>query len=376
MPFLQMSSGHHQVANGIIESLHENNNKFECEKIDILSYSYGQFEVFVTNFYIKWIQLFPGLYSWLYMKSAYKNEMEKKRFYLYEWLFLYSMEKLIKEKNPHLIICTHALPSYLLSHLKQKGKVSAPVINVYTDYFINQIWGIESIDYHFAPNKEIKEILIERGVKSDQVLLTGIPIHPQFKIHTKIQKPDSEFSVLISGGNLGTGLMKTLVETLKPSGNIIYKVLCGKNTKLYNWIKQMNNPFIYPIPYITSKEVMNELYDTVDAIITKPGGVTISECLYKKIPILVYYELPGQEQINLHNLKKWNLVYHLDRWRELPNLEEKIVALLYCDKHQKRRNYQLDAYHQNLSKESISVFINKLLTENVKNIKHVSCQPK
>ena len=364
MPFLQISSGHHQVANGIINSLHETNDMFECEKIDILSYSYGHIEVFISKFYIKWIHLFPKLYSWLYKKSAYKNEYEKKRFYLYEWLFLYWMEKLIKDKKPQLIICTHALPSYLVSRLKQKGKISIPVINVYTDYFINQIWGEKFIDYHFVPNKEIKETLIKHGVKSDHVLVTGIPIHPRFKVQAKVRKQKGVSSVLISGGNLGTGLMKTFVETLQPTGKINYTVLCGKNTKLYNWINQMSHPFIHAVPYISSKEDMNELYDRVDAIITKPGGVTVSECLYKKIPIFIYHELPGQEEINLRNLKDWGLVYHLENWRESPDLEQKIVTALHCDKHQKRLNQQLDTYHQQLSKENISVFIEKLFANN------------
>lgn len=363
MPFLQMSSGHHQVANGLIDSLHEINDVFECEKIDILSYSYGEIEGFISKFYIKWIQLLPELYSWVYMKSAYKNEIEEKRFYLYEWLFLYWIEKLIKEKNPELIICTHALPSYLLSQLKQKGKLSIPVINVYTDYFINQLWGIDSIDYHFVPNKEIKEVLVKRGVKSSQVLLTGIPIHPEFKKQVKVLKSKEVSNVLISGGNMGTGQIKSLVETLKPTGKILYVVLCGKNMKLYNWITNMNDPFILPVPFISSKEVMNELYDKVDAIITKPGGVTISECLYKKIPIFIYHELPGQEQINFQNLIKWGLVFQLDNWRETIDFEKKILTILHCDEKQKDLSNQLDIYHQHLSKEQIPFFIEQLLNE-------------
>lgn len=362
MPFLQMSSGHQQVANGIIDSLQEN-KEFECQKIDILSYSYGHMEVLISKLYIKWIHLFPNFYNWLYMKSAYKMGDWNKRFYLYEGLFLYSMEKLIKEKNPQLIVCTHALPSYLVNNLKQKGKISVPVINVYTDYFINQIWGIEFIDNHFVPNREIKEVLVERGVMSSQIKVTGIPIHPQFKEHVEVPKSRGFFSVLVSGGNLGTGLLKTFIETLKPSGQIYYKVLCGENTKLCNQIKQLNYPFIEAVPFISSKEVMNKLYDSVDAIITKPGGVTISECLYKKVPIFVYHELPGQEQINLRNLKKWGLVYHLERWRETPNFEEEIIEVLNSDKHKKQLNQQLENYHQHLSKENISVFIEKLLAE-------------
>ena len=63
---------------------------------------------------------------------------------------------------------------------------------------------------------------------------------------------------------------------------------------------------------------MNKLYDQVDAIITKPGGVTVSEALRKRLPIFVHSTLPGQEQINLHVLKSQKLVFELDQknhWR-------------------------------------------------------------
>lgn len=360
LPFLQIPSGHHQVANGVIDSLQLKNDLFECEKVDILSYSYGKVEVFISKFYIRWIRCLPALYSQLYRKTVAKNECEKKRFYLYEWIFLNWVEKLINEKDPHLIVCTHALPSYLLNQLKEKEKISIPIVNIYTDYFINQLWGIKNIDYHFVPTKEIKQMLINRGVNSDNILVTGIPIHPRFKETLKVPQTKKRFSVLISGGNLGIGLIKSFVEKLQPSGEIEYTVLCGENNKLFNWIKQLNHPFIQALPYISSREEMDKLYDRVDAIITKPGGVTVSECLYKKIPIFIYHQLPGQEEINLFNLKKWGLVYHLEKWIETPNIEEKIVSVLHCEKHLKRLNQRLDTYHQHLSKVNISDFIKKI----------------
>ena len=105
---------------------------------------------------------------------------------------------------------------------------------------------------------------------------------------------------------------------------------------------------------------MNALYESVDAIITKPGGVTISECLYKKIPIFIYHELPGQEEVNLQNLKNWGLVYHLDDWQKTLCLEEKIVSTLQCNRQQRMLEQQLHLYHQQLTKESIAVLIKKL----------------
>ena len=45
---------------------------------------------------------------------------------------------------------------------------------------------------------------------------------------------------------------------------------------------------IKPLPYLSSRSEMNKLYEEVDAIVTKPGGVTISEALRKRLPIFVH----------------------------------------------------------------------------------------
>ncbi|USK35859.1 hypothetical protein LIT25_11480 [Bacillus sp. F19] len=61
LPFLQISSGHHHVADGMIESLSRKNGLFDCEKVDILSYRFGKIEALVSSIYLKWIHLFPRL---------------------------------------------------------------------------------------------------------------------------------------------------------------------------------------------------------------------------------------------------------------------------------------------------------------------------
>jgi processive 1,2-diacylglycerol beta-glucosyltransferase len=97
----------------------------------------------------------------------------------YEVLFLNHLKKAISETNPNVIICTHALPSYLLSRLKAVGELKIPVINVYTDYFIHHLWGVEEIDYHFVGHPYMKEFLQKKGVQESRIFVTGIPIHPK-----------------------------------------------------------------------------------------------------------------------------------------------------------------------------------------------------
>jgi len=106
--------------------------------------------------------------------------------------------------------------------------------------------------------------------------------------------------------------MMELLQAQTNDKGIDYVVLCGSNKNLYKEMKKLNCEYIFPLPYITSKQKMNELYHQAHAIITKPGGVTISEALQKEIPIFIHSALPGQEEINLQLLKDLHLVYEIN----------------------------------------------------------------
>ncbi|CAH0121953.1 MULTISPECIES: glycosyltransferase [unclassified Paenibacillus] len=348
LPLLQIKSGHHQAADALIEYTNLIDPAIECEKIDILHYSYGKMEAVVSSVYLKWIHYLPFAYSWIYRKSC-GNFQRARRYRLYELLFLRNMQKLIREKRPDYIFCTHALPSYLLGQLKSRGLLNIPVINVYTDYFINDVWGRQGIDYHLVPDSQVKQWLTERAVPEERIIVTGIPIHPEFAHSDPNQeRSNPELSVLITGGNLGTGAIKSIVKHIGKTGNIHYIVLCGKNNALYRQLQKRKHPRVAPMPYIESKEEMNNLYNRIDAIVTKPGGVTISECLYKKIPVFVYHALPGQEEINLQRLLSQQLIFHL-RGRKLKDIENRLIAMWQDEQSLQRMKQNMDQYCQQLS---------------------------
>jgi len=259
MPLLQIPSGHHHVADSIKEQLHQSSGRYYCEKLEILSHCYGKVEAFISTVYLQWIHKLPQIYSRIYKTAAVKGS--SKRYYTYEWLFLKKVHRAIEHTNPDLIICTHALPSYLLERLKKNGLWSGPVINVYTDYFINDLWGREHIDYHFVPSLDVKQKLLMRGANRSQIFVTGIPVHPIFKRTKNKSKNEDRLIILISGGNMGAGAIQQLLNRLKPSGSILYKVLCGKNDLLFQSIERLQYSHIKALPYLDSKGEMNQLYD-------------------------------------------------------------------------------------------------------------------
>jgi len=339
MPLLQIPSGHHHVARSIEDDLNQSKEHFHCEHIELLSYSFGKLEKIISSVYLQWIERFPESYSAIYKLAAVKNENQRKHFYMYEIIFLKYIQRIIMQAKPDLVICTHALPSYLLNRMKEKKRWSGIVINVYTDYFVNNLWGIHQIDYHFTPNTIVKNHLLKRGVDPQQIYVTGIPVHPMFRVEKHALNKKNNYTILISGGNMGAGSIEKLINQINPSGSVNYLVLCGKNKKLYKKVMQLNHSCIHPLPYIQSKKEMNQIYDQIDAIITKPGGVTISESLWKRIPIFVYKALPGQEEINLTNLKNQGLVFHLSNWEQIEHTITSHLANELPQFHERLNNY-------------------------------------
>ncbi|MGM7701406.1 MGDG synthase family glycosyltransferase [Pseudalkalibacillus sp. Hm43] len=358
MPLLTINSGHHHVADSVQQKI---SNEFDCQKVELLSYTFGKGETIVSQAYLKWITYSPAFYSKVYKRIALPNGNTSLPFKFYEKLFLRNMMKILSDYRPDVVICTHALPSHLLNILKRKGKVDVPVINIYTDYFINHLWGDEYINLHMVPDAPFTHELIQRKVDESQIVMTGIPTDGAIRITDRrnYERKD-HYEILISGGAQGTGKLNRFIHALKPKGRIQYNVLCGNNQKLFARIEAWKHPQIKPFSYIQCKEQLNELYERCDGIISKPGGVTMSECLKSRLPIFIYDYLPGQEEYNFTYLRSQNLVQNLREWR---GAEEYLLRFLDDKREFEVLQKQLDVYHTRLTDKSILNLINESIAQ-------------
>ncbi|MGG0656279.1 MGDG synthase family glycosyltransferase [Rummeliibacillus pycnus] len=375
-PLLQMQSGHHQVADAIMDMLKNRTEEYELKKIDMMSYSNKALEKIISSSYLKWIRYSPETYDFVYKKRFYGSKQTKSSNKFYQGFFIKKMEQLLADEKPDVIVCTHGFPSFLLSHLKMNGKCNVPVINVYTDFFINDVWAKEGIDLHLVPSKEVKENLIKmHKIPREKIIVTGIPVHEEITKTTNREIHSEKPQILIAGGNSGLGGILKLSTELKKSSQFNFIVLCGNNQKLYDEIISWDLEHIKPLPYISSREEMNELYDEVDAIITKPGGVTISEVLRKKLPIFVHSYLPGQEEINLNYLKKDQLVFELV---QNSSLENQLCAILRDSKKMEQWQQAINLFQQGIemeTSEQIVDVINWILDKETNRIPIYSVEP-
>ncbi|WP_409292857.1 MGDG synthase family glycosyltransferase [Peribacillus sp. SCS-37] len=353
LPLLRMPSGHHQVADALMDMLKQRTQGLVLKKIDLLSYTNQSLEKVITGSYLKWIRFAPETYNYAYKSFFYDPAASDHTFKWYEHIFLKKMQHLLSEEKPDLIVCTHGFPSHLLSQLKRKGKCDVPVINVYTDFFVNNVWGVEGIDLHLLPSLEVKQALARnKKIPKSKMIVTGIPIHEEISKNLESPSPIRP-KILVSGGNSGLGGIQKLSEGLKNSSHFDFLILCGKNQKLYDQILSWDASHIKPLPYISSRSEMNSLYDEVDAIFTKPGGVTISEAIHKRLPIFVHSVLPGQEEINLQYLKNNGLIFELDHKK---SIDQQIIGVL---------NNQQRIHHWN---RSLNSYLNEIEVQNPKRL--------
>ncbi|API93460.1 putative glycosyltransferase YkoN [Virgibacillus pantothenticus] len=361
LPFLQIPSGHHHVADALIAEYKSIHPSHHYEKVDIFGHGYKNLEKLVSSTYLTWIKYFPKGYDRLYSYLVYRQAAEKRtRQWHYESLFRPVLQKVLKQSEPKILFFTHALPSNMASILKQKGKLHAITVNVYTDFFVNSLWGIAGIDYHLVPTSSMKQFLLQSGVQDNKIFVTGIPIHPDFYCTYSQQSKQASRQLLVSGGSLGTGGMERLLAEVHLSSDTHVYVLCGHNEQLYQKLVSKNDRHITPLRYLTSKQRINQLYEQADAVITKPGGVTVSECLIKRKPLFIYDALPGQERINLHELTRLGLVQQIDKNKAIG----KQIADYFSDHHKQQQFYkQLNRYFQNMETDSVATIIEQITAE-------------
>jgi processive 1,2-diacylglycerol beta-glucosyltransferase len=373
LPLMRMQSGHHQVAEALMDMLKKHTDEMNVKKVDLLSYTNQSLEKMISGSYLKWIHYAPETYNLAYKNFFYVPSAKEPSFRWYQPIFLRKMEELLKEEQPDLVVCTHGFPSYLLSKLKKMGKCNVPIINVYTDFFINSFWGKEGIDFHFLPNQEAKENLNRTyHIPNQTMFVTGIPVHEQITTSERVPNRKRRPKILISGGNSGLGGILKLSDELKQSSHFDFVILCGNNQKLYQEIVSWNLDHVKPLPYLSSRAEMNLVYEEVDAIVSKPGGVTISEALRKKLPIFVHSMLPGQEKINLQYLTERGLVFELEQDK---SFEAQLIHILMDDHKMAQWELSIDSYQKGIElakPEDMVELIQGLLEQKANSLQPVS----
>jgi processive 1,2-diacylglycerol beta-glucosyltransferase len=329
-------AGHIRAAQAVEKAFIQLNAARELRNIDVLDYTNKLYRNLYSRTYIEMVDKAPEVLGWLYDHLDKPWRFQKRRLAL-DKLNAGPFIKLLKEYQPDLAVCTHFLPSEIISWLRQKQHLVIPQAIVVTDFDVHAMWLCRYYDHYFVALDETKQHMQALGIEPEKITVSGIPIDPVFSQHkdkTEMRKQlglDIERpAILISAGGFGVGPTEMLVESLTKMRNKAQVIaICGKNAELKNRLDQFANSLasdspvkIIPIGYTTK---MDEFMSASDLLLGKPGGLTTCEALAKNLPIVIVRPIRGQEERNSDHLLEEGVAI---RCNNLPVLAYKIDSLL------------------------------------------------
>ncbi|MBQ8636475.1 MAG: glycosyltransferase [Clostridia bacterium] len=299
--------GHHSTGQAIIECLAERG--IESEMLDTFDYINSMLCETIDNGYLFSTKNFPEVYGKAY-DLLDKRVEPYKRFSpisVISKLVSHKLRDYIVEYSPDVIVCTHSFACMVVTYLKEKGIVVCPTIGIVTDFTVHPFWESTEMDYYVTADLLLNNQMRKKGIPIEKVLPFGIPIKKKFL--TKIPKKDARAmleiencrTILVMMGSMGFGNLEKQLEAIDAL-DIDMQVLCvcGKNEKVKKDIEQHKwNKKIITYGFVDNVEV---LMDAADCIITKPGGLTTSELLAKRLPAIIMNPIPGQEDRNMQFL--------------------------------------------------------------------------
>ena len=302
--------GHRSAAKAIAEALHETHGK-DC-KVEIVNpLDDPRAPAFFKenqNDYDKLVREMPDLYKLGYQvsESRLASNLIKSTFTL---ALLNVLREIIRREQPDVIVCTYLFYQGILSAAFAIEKRHIPLLTVVTDLeTVQSLWFHPAADLCLVPTQTVHDLAIEAGLPPEKVKITGIPVRPDRVKGTRDQatlrqslgwRPDL-FTVLAIGSKRIEHLYDSL-RVLNHSGlPLQLVVVAGGDDELYQRFQQTEwHVETHCYNYVSE---MGAYMRAADCILSKAGGLTVSQGLACGLPLILADLIPGQETGNANHV--------------------------------------------------------------------------
>jgi processive 1,2-diacylglycerol beta-glucosyltransferase len=299
-------NGHLRAAEAVIEEILIKHPSAKINHLDFGDFLNQRINSIIKYGYSEIIKYIPKLWGKIYYKTS-KVKLKSKGQHFLSKMGRSKFLKYVHEFKPDFILCTYPTVSSILAQLRCEQLLQVPVFTIITDYSVHYHWIHQGVDGYIVACDEVKESLIAWGIKAERIFMTGIPVSLKFEeetdqaqIFAKLGLKSDLPTFLVMGGSYGVlkrakRICKKLADSPVPVQAII---VCGKNKKLYLSLEEVITQGRNPMLRFEFVDNVEELMSISDLIITKAGGLTVSEALTKHLPLVIYKPIPGQEDEN------------------------------------------------------------------------------
>ena len=365
--YASYGSGHKTVANYIYEYFKEHGD-YDVKIVDVMDYAspIGKINLKLFNMIFKFQFSLPATIGY----ELSDNKIVTAPYKIYTKACLNKkLQKDFLEYNPDLLIATHFFGGIMMGSINKKYHTKTKIITIITDYSSNCMWlqNHKYEDYIVVSNEIVKQEVLKFGVDEKKICPFGIPLSSKFKVTDDKEKIKLKYNIknnkpiilFFGGGSMGSSFtynyLKTLLK-LKLDINIIF--VAGKNVELQNKVNELvmkeNTPNITVLGF--TNDVSN-LLNIATLVITKPGGLSVTEALEMKTPMILIPGNGGQENYNANYVTKNKFglrvrtPFQLSRIMKKINNNPEIVQNMYNNLKNQEENKSIEKLFNLVEKE-------------------------
>ena len=307
-------SGHKRAAEALAAAIGDQRPEAIVREVDTLVFASRFYrETYATSYNVMAARA-PALWAALYHSSATDavNRGTAPMRLAMDRLNLRRLVHVLEHEKADAVVCTHFLPVEVLSPRRASGRLAVPLYCVITDFTAHPFWAFPHVDRYFVASEEVAAELAGHGVAPDRIEVSGIPVDPKFaqpmgrdvarvRAHLERDRP----VVLVMGGGAGLGPLVAVAERLAGlAAQPQVVVVCGTNARMRREVEARAGSYGGRLRALGFSREVDVLLEAADLVVTKAGGLTCSEALIKRTPLVIFRPTPGQEVRNAEYLAR------------------------------------------------------------------------
>jgi len=306
---LSFGSGHVRAAQAVAEELGRQAPASNILVVDALAECRSLFRACYEWPYWLMLRYAPGL--WGRFSTARVNQKHTST--APAWAFRRGCPKVfstIKSFDPDVIVAAEVAACEMAAIARRMGLTRAPILSVITDYEAEPIWVQPEVDAFTVPDENVRTELISWGAPADRISTCGIPVDSAFDtlhdlkaVRLRHGISDNAPLVLLMGGGMGPTRMDQVARQLCESNVPMHIVtIAGKDKRALRRLEGVKVDGPVSLRVLGWTDEVAALMQAARILVTKPGGVTISEAALCSLRVVFFDPIPGAEFVNARRM--------------------------------------------------------------------------
>ncbi len=302
---LSFGSGHVRAAEAVADELNRQAPASNVLVVDALEECRWLFRASYEWPYWLMLRYAPGLWD----RFSTARVTQKHEGTAPAWAFRMGCPKVfstIKSFNPDLIVAVEVAACEMAAIARRQELTRAPILSVITDYEAEPIWVQPEVAGFTVPDENACAEMISWGAPANRISICGIPVDPAFDVlhnpkATRLRHgiSDNLPMVLLMGGGMGPTRMDRVIEQLSASDTPMHIVaVAGKDKRVLRKLERVKVNAPVSLRVVGWTDEVAALMQAARILVTKPGGVTISEAALCSLPVVFFDPIPGAEFVN------------------------------------------------------------------------------